>query len=171
VTGGRAMGADLTSVVALSLWLGAALVVGGVVAPAAFAVLPTRTLAGALVGRVLPALFWSGAAIGLLVAVFGRAAPSARMRSVLGLAVTVACLAAQLGVAPRIARVRADGVVPIERLAREDARRIAFGRLHLASVALLGVAGLAGVAALFFTVRALTANGAGHGTTYPLHEP
>ena len=169
MTGGRALGAHLTSLVVLSLWLGAALVVGAVVAPAAFAVLPTRTLAGALVGRVLPALFWSGAAVGLLVAMLGRDRGASRRR-LLGVAVTVACLVAQLVVAPRIARVRADVAEPIDRLSREDARRVAFGRLHMASVALLGVAGLAGVGALFFTVRAVT-DGARQGITYPLHEP
>jgi hypothetical protein len=168
--GGRALGAHLTSVVALSLWLGAAVVVGAAVAPAAFAVLPTRTLAGALVGRVLPTLFWSGAVIGLLVAMLGRVHGPARRRPLFGVAVTVACLVAQLVVAPRIARVRAEVAVPLDRLAREDARRVAFGRLHMASVALLGMAGLAGVGALFFTVRAL-ADGARQGITYPLHEP
>ena len=170
MTGGRALGAHLTSLVVLSLWLGAALVVGAVVAPAAFAVLPTRTLAGALVGRVLPALFWSGAAVGLLVAMLGRDRGASRRRPLLGVAVTLACLVAQLVVAPRIARVRADVAEPIDRLSREDARRVAFGRLHMASVALLGVAGLAGVGALFFTVRAVT-DGARQGITYPLHEP
>lgn len=169
--GARAASAALTSVVALSLWLGAALVVGAVVAPAAFAVLPTRTLAGALVGRVLPTLFWSGAIVGLLVAALGRRSASSRARTVLGLAMTVACLGAQLLVAPRIARVRADVPVPIDRLARQDARRVAFGRLHAASVALLGVAGLCGGVALFFTMRALTASGVRHEAPHPLHEP
>ena len=168
--GGRALGVHLTSLVALSLWLGAVLVVGAVVAPAAFAVLPTRTLAGAVVGRVLPTLFWSGAAIGLLVAVLGRRDGAARAHPLFGLAVTIACLGAQLVVAPRIARVRADVAVPIDRLAREDPRRVAFGRLHMASVALLGVAGLAGVGALFFTVRAVTGD-ARQGISHPLHEP
>ena len=156
---------------ALALWLGAVLVVGAVVAPAAFAVLPTRTLAGALVGRVLPALFWSGAAMGLLVALLGRTGNGGRRRTLLGAALTVACLVAQLGVAPRIAQVRAGVTVPIDQLDRHDARRVAFGRLHLASVALLGVAGIAGVGALFFIVRSLTATGARPGVSYPLHEP
>jgi hypothetical protein len=167
--GWRAPAALLTSLVALSIWLGATLVVGAVVAPAAFAVLPTRTLAGALVGRVLPVLFWSGAAVGLLVAMLGRAHGATRNRPLFGVVVMLACLVAQLVVAPRIARIRADVAQPIDRLAREDARRVAFGRLHLASVALLGVAGLAGVGALFFTVRAVTAD-ARQGITYPLHE-
>ena len=49
-----------------------------VVAPAAFAVLPTRTLAGALVGRVLPVLFWCGMLVGVGVAVLGVARRPAR---------------------------------------------------------------------------------------------
>ena len=171
MTVGRATGASLASVVALSMWLGAALVVGAVVAPAAFAVLPTRTLAGALVGRVLPTLFWSGAGVGLLVAVIARTDKSARTRSALGLAVMAACLAAQLLVAPRIARVRTEVAVPIDQLARGDARRVAFGRLHAVSVALLGAAGLSGAAALFFTMGALTSRASRHGISNPLHEP
>jgi len=169
--GDRTVGAGLASVVALSLWLGATLLIGAVVAPAAFAVLPTRTLAGALVGRVLPTLFWSGAGVGLLIALLGRTDRSARTRSVLGLVTMVACLAAQLIVSPRIARVRADVAVPIDQLAREDARRVAFGRLHAVSVALLGVAGLSGAAALLFTIRALASSGVRHGISNPLHEP
>ena len=171
MNGVRRVNSRLASAVALSLWLGAVLVVGAIVAPAAFAVLPTRTLAGALVGRVLPTLFWSGAAVGVLLAILGRTDQSARTRTFLGLAVTVSCLAAQLVVAPRIARVRADVAVPIERLARDDARRVAFGRLHAASVALLGVAALSGAAALFFTMRALTGRNDRHGISNPPHRP
>jgi hypothetical protein len=144
------------AIVLLALWLGAAVVVTGVVAPAAFAVLPSRTLAGALIGRVLPVLFWSGAAVGVLAAVLARAVPDGRIRLACMLAVTVACLSAQLVVAPRIEAVRRSVEGPIDALAREDARRIAFGRLHGASVALLGTAALAATAALLLTVPHLT---------------
>jgi hypothetical protein len=144
------------AIVLLALWLGAAVVVAGVVAPAAFAVLPSRTLAGALVGRVLPVLFWSGAAVGVLAAVLARAVPDGRMRLACMLAATVACLSAQLVVAPRIEAIRRSVDGPIDALAREDARRIAFGRLHGASVALLGAAALAATAALLLTVTHLT---------------
>ena len=167
----RRVGARLASMVALSLWLGGVFVVGAIVAPAAFAVLPTRTLAGTLVGQVLPTLFWSGAAVGVLVAVLARTDASARTRTVLGLAVAVSCLAAEVIVAPSIARVRAEVAVPIDQLAREDARRVAFGRLHAASVALLGVAGLSGAVALFFTMRAMSSSVARHEISNPLHEP
>jgi hypothetical protein len=148
-----------TSVVALSAWLGAAILVAAVVAPAAFAVLPTRNLAGALVGRVLPMVFYSGAAVGVLAAALGRTAPSSTARQVVGALMTVTCLVAQLLVAPRIERVRADAGRPIDELAAGDARRTAFGRLHAASVLLLGVAAMAGGAGLVLTLRAMPVAG------------
>jgi len=136
----------------LAAWLGAALIVGAVVAPAAFAVLPTRTLAGALVGRVLPPLFWSGAVIGLVAAVAAR-----RMQRTLAfvaaLVIAASSLVAQLVIAPRIEVVRASAGGPIDALARDDARRVAFGRLHGASVALLGLAGIAASVTLLLTAR------------------
>jgi Domain of unknown function (DUF4149) len=136
----------------LAAWIGATIVIGAVVAPAAFAVLPTRTLAGALVGRVLPPLFWSGAAIGLVAAVAAR-----RMQRttafVAALVITAASVVAQAVVAPRIETVRAAAGGPIDSLARDDARRVAFGRLHGASVALLGLAGIAASVTLLSTAR------------------
>ena len=61
----------------VAAWIGAALITVAVVAPGAFAVLPSRTMAGTMVGRVLPALFISGMVIGILVAVVTSSAPSA----------------------------------------------------------------------------------------------
>jgi hypothetical protein len=137
----------------LAAWLGATIIVGAVVAPAAFAVLPTRTLAGALVGRVLPPLFWSGAAFGALVAVMARRSPRTTT-FVAALVMLAASLAAQLIVAPRIEAVRISAAGPIDALPRDDARRLAFGRLHGASVALLGLAGLAAAVTFVLTARA-----------------
>jgi hypothetical protein len=153
--GDRATSFGAIPVVALSAWLGAAILVAAVVAPAAFAVLPTRSLAGALVGRVLPVLFYGGAAVGVVAAAVGRSAQSASSRQVAGALMTITCLVAQLLVAPRIERVRADAGKPIDELAAGDARRTAFGRLHAASVLLLGVAAMAGGAALVLTLRAM----------------
>jgi hypothetical protein len=151
--GDRAATLGPIAVVALSAWLGAALLVATVVAPAAFAVLPTRTLAGALVGRVLPVLFYSGAAIGILAALVGRIARPSPGRVVAAVAMVVTCLAAQLVVAPRIERVRTEAARPIDELAVGDPRRVAFGRLHAGSVLLLGIAGIAAAAALVLTLR------------------
>lgn len=168
--GDRAMTSGLLSLIALSVWLGAAILVAAVVAPAAFAVLPTRALAGALVGRVLPVLFLAGTAVGILVALLTRGQASSMARIVAAVAMIIACLAAQLVVAPRIERVRIEAEGPVDRLAPGDPRRTAFGRLHGMSVALLGVAAIAGATALVLTLRALPALTARHETSNPSHE-
>ena len=134
----------------LSAWLGAAVLVTTVVAPAAFAVLPSRTLAGALVGRVLPVLFIAGlvvalASLSLDSADHGRAI---RVRRAMLIVAAVSCAAAQFAVAPRIERVRKEIAGPVEQLSPDDPRRAAFGRLHAASVAWLGVAMVADVTTL-----------------------
>ena len=125
----------------LWLWLGAALLFVAVVAPAAFAVLPTRALAGLLVGRVLPTLFWSGAVVAVIIAV-----SESGWRRYAALVILACALAAQLGVAPRIQRLRAELGPDIEAVDANDPRRLAFGRLHALSVALLGGAMLAAAA-------------------------
>jgi hypothetical protein len=143
----------LVVITLLAAWLGATIIVGAVVAPAAFAVLPTRTLAGALVGRVLPPLFWSGAAVGVVAAVMAWRAQRVPAL-VAALVIVAATLAAQLIVAPRIESVRASIGGPVDTLAPDDARRLAFGKLHGASVALLGVAAIAASVTLLLTARA-----------------
>lgn len=140
----------------LALWLGAAGFFSIVVARAAFAVLPTRTLAGALVGRVLPVLFIAGLVVGLLL--LALEAPSLRERwgrLAAGAVMVAACGIAQFMVAPRIERLRASIGGPLEALAADDPARSAFGRLHAVSVAWLGVAILAAIVALVLTWRAL----------------
>jgi hypothetical protein len=142
-------------------WLGAALLFAVVVAPAAFAVLPSRSLAGALVGRVLPTLFWLGLVIGVVVAVLSFRGDGATRRwiAVSGLAMSVACAAAQLVVAPRIARLRAAIGPSLEALAADDPRRAAFGRLHAISVGWLGLAMLAAGVALVAAILAARGRG------------
>lgn len=156
--------ASLSAVVALllvSAWLGAAIVVAAVVAPSAFAVLPTRALAGALVGRVLPVLFWSGILTGIAASLLTWSIPGRVWRSAALLALVGACVAAQLGVAPRIARVRASAGGAIDLLAPDDPRRAAFGRLHLQSVAWMGLAAIAAAVVLLLLARSLIARPAG----------
>ena len=169
MTGARAMSSGAISVVALSAWLGAAILVAAVVAPAAFAVLPSRSLAGALVGRVLPVLFYSGAVVGVIVALLGRTSTPSAPRIIVGAIMTATCLAAELLVAPRIDRVRVDAGRPIDELAPGDPRRTAFGRLHGVSVLLLGVAAIAGGTALVLTLRTMPVAATTHDLpTYPL---
>ena len=129
----------------LSAWLGAGVLFAAVVAPAAFAVLPSRTLAGALVGRVLPVLFVTGIVVALLGLWLDRADAGRlpRVRRVALVVVAASCAIAQFGVGPRIERVRQEINGPIEQLPPGDPRRAAFGRLHAASVVWLGVAMIA----------------------------
>lgn len=142
----------------VALWLGAAGFFSIVVARAAFAVLPSRTLAGALVGRVLPVLFLTGIVVGFAVAALEWPALRERWgRLAAGAVMMAACAVAQFIVAPRIERLRTQIGVPLETLAADDVRRAAFGRLHAVSVGWLGLAIVAALVALFLAWRALDA--------------
>jgi hypothetical protein len=152
---GRA-GVPLTETLLLAIWIGAALLFTIVVAPAAFAVLPTRNLAGALVGRVLPVIFYAGVVIGsviVLLDIIGRT--GAWGRTAAGAVSALACAVAQLVVGTRIDRLRAAIGGPLDALAGDDPRRAAFGKLHAISVGWLGIAMLAAIVALTLAVRAL----------------
>lgn len=136
--------------VLLAMWLGAALLVATVVAPAAFRVLPTRTLAGALVGQVVPVIF----AAGLFIAIIALGLEARMTRDSLRLLVTtplaamiIGCSVAQFVIGPRIEAVRASIRGPVDSLPETDPRRVQFGKLHGFSVLWMGVAMLgAGVA-------------------------
>ncbi len=143
----------LTTIVLLAGWIGASLLVATVVAPAAFAVLPSRSLAGALVGRVLPALFWAGIAIGCVVIVASRADGVRRVPLAAGLIIVIACTASHLIVGPRIAALRDEIGVAVETLEPSDPRRAAFGRLHGLSVLGLGGGLVAAATALISLSR------------------
>lgn len=150
-------GVPLTETLLLAVWIGAALLFTIVVAPAAFSVLPTRTLAGALVGRVLPVIFYAGVVIGSLIVVLeliGRT--GAWGRSAAGAVSALACALAQLIVGTKIDRLRAAIGGPLDALAIDDPRRVAFGRLHAISVGWLGLAMVAAIIALALAVRAMS---------------
>jgi hypothetical protein len=140
----------------LALWLGAAGFFAAAVAPALFDSLPSRALAGVVVGRLLPVIFYAGMLIGVLVVCLewaGAGAAISRGATIAGGAMAAACAVAQFVVAPRIERVRGEIAGPIDALPMDDLRRIAFGRLHAVSVAWLGVAIVAAVVALVLDAR------------------
>jgi vacuolar-type H+-ATPase subunit I/STV1 len=148
------MNRALVSTIFVAFWLGAALLTVAVVAPGAFAVLPTRALAGDMVGRVLPVVFWGAIAVPALVLALD---PSARRHgaSVVPAIFAVLCAVGALAVVnPRIAALRAVAVVPIDQLAPNDLRRTLFGLLHFVSVILLGAAMLALLVLLVSRARA-----------------
>ncbi|MCU0627275.1 MAG: DUF4149 domain-containing protein [Gemmatimonadaceae bacterium] len=143
------------SPIVLAIWLGAALLMATTVGQAAFAVLPTRQLAGALVGRILPVVFLSGIVAGVLAHLLSMRAGTrptwgARLG---GVALVGGCLVAQAIVAPKIESLRASLPAVIEALPATDPQRQAFGRLHGISVALLGVAMLGAAATIVSSLR------------------
>lgn len=145
----------------MAAWIGAALITVAVVAPGAFAVLPSRTMAGTMVGRVLPALFVAGIAVALIAAAVagipspGGAVSGARGAVTSALAAALACGIAQFGITPKLDRLRAEIGGPVDALPADDARRVAFGLFHGYNVAGLGVAMLGAAACLGFLMFAL----------------
>jgi hypothetical protein len=139
--------------VLMASWIGAALLAVGVVAPGAFAVLPSRTMAGAMVGRVLPTLFVAGIVVGLSVAAMvGQLGASGARRgaTVAALVAALACATAQFVVTPKLDRLRAEIGGPVDALAAGDARRVAFGVFHGYNVAGLAVAMVGGAVCLSY---------------------
>jgi hypothetical protein len=145
----------LAAVLLTTAWLGGALLTVAVVAPRAFAVLPSRAMAGALVGSVLPALFLTGLLLAVAVALLSGGRGASAGAAAAALLAGAACAVAQFGIDPRISRLRAEIGGPVELLSTDDPRRVAFGLLHEYSVAGLGVAMLAATVSLAFLLFAL----------------
>ncbi len=101
-------------------------------------------------GRVLPVVFIAGLVVALasLWLDSGDRGRAIRVRRAMLIVAAVSCAAAQFAVGPRIERVRKEIDGPVEQLPPDDPRRIAFGRLHAASVAWLGLAMIAAVTTL-----------------------
>jgi hypothetical protein len=127
----------------LCAWVGAAVLMAASVAPAAFAVLPTRAMAGSVVGKVLPVIFVSGVLVGIVGAWLVSAGPGGRVRAGLALLITGACGVAQFVIGPKLVRLREQMGGNIEALPLDDVQRVAFGKLHGFSVLWMGVAVLA----------------------------
>ena len=152
---------ELLQLATIALWLGAAAFFSIAVAPALFAVLPSRSLAGEVVGRLLPGIFYCGMLVALLVAVTQYRAQRAwswRGREAAAVVMIASCAIAQLIIAPRIVRLRAEIAGPLEVLSADDPRRVVFGRLHGASVAWLGLAMLAAIVILVIAGRTLSSS-------------
>lgn len=152
-------------VVALVFWVGGLLTLGSVVAPAAFAVLDPQGGAGgsdaaALVGEALRRFHLVAWAAGttLLVAlvvmkVIGPRPPGFGFRVGLVSAMLALSLTAGLVVDPRIAAMRVSAGVPIRTLDADDPRRVAFGRLHGLSTALMAMTAAGGLVLCYWETR------------------
>jgi hypothetical protein len=144
----------------IAVWLGAA-VFFFAVAQSAFAVLPTRELAGAMVGRTLAILNVGGFVISLVLLASVWVARNRSVRGALLLrAETASLLAMALAtgvghwfITARLAALRAAAGRPLDELARNDPLRVAFGSLHFYSVIVLCVAVTAAAVCLFSIAR------------------
>ena len=152
----RTNAAPIVATIVLSAWLGAAVFFSAVVAPAAFRALPDTSMAGALVGATLPAIFYAGIVAGLVslwLGMSGAPAAARAVRAVCAAGVALCCAAAQFGAVHRIERLRARLTTPLESLAPNDPARVTFGRLHALSVGLLGFAMMLAVVVVVLSCR------------------
>ena len=120
----------------LGLWLGAA-VFFIAVAQSAFAVMPTRELAGQLVSRTLAILNYSGLGIAVvllatsaLVVAAGTNKVMLWAERVLLIIVAVACAVAQFVIAWWLLLVRTQMGRPIDEVPADDPLRVQFNDLH-----------------------------------------
>jgi uncharacterized membrane protein len=149
---------------ALVVWLGGLIFFAFVVAPTVFSpgLLPTRHLAGEIVGRSLGALHWMGIVSGVVFlitsAVYNRmTVGSARPLAGRHLLITLMLLLtliSQFAISPKMHALRAEARV-IDNIPLDNPARMEFDRLHLWSEKFEEGVFLLGLAALFLTARAL----------------
>jgi hypothetical protein len=151
--------------VVLAIWFGAALFFGAVVAPAAFGVLRSfglpnaSEIAGTIVTRSLSVVNVAGffIALILLVSVLVWRGATGRVSFIVQcVCFVLMAIATGVGhwfIAARMRALRAAMVLPIDQVALDDPRRVAFNSLHGYSVNALGLAMIAALVALVLMGR------------------
>jgi hypothetical protein len=142
-------------VLLLSIWLGAAVFFIGV-AQSAFAVVPQRELAGAVVNRTLTILNIAGIAIFVLLLLLSFVGGGINkvllwIERLLLLTVVAACAVGQFVFGFWLAMKRAEIGRPIDEVAAEDPLRIQFQQLHTYSEWTLLI-GMAAALLAFFLI-------------------
>ena len=152
------------ALVALALWIGGLVTLGGVGAPVLFEVLgshdPTDRLPAVVFAAIFARVQYLAWLLGLVIlaSLGARAAIGPRPRRFgLRMWVVAGMLAASVAsvflIAPRIEAVRADTGGSVRALPSSDPRRVSFGRLHGLSTALMGVTILAGLGLIWTEMR------------------
>jgi hypothetical protein len=152
--------------VALVVWLGGLLALGGIAAPAIFTALTTahgmagREMAGLAFGSVLRRFHLVAyACAGVMIVTFSMMAVLGPrpVRFALRVAIILGMLAATLYsglvVSGRVERLRTEIGGAVAALPDTDPRRTTFGRLHGLSTALLFATALGGLTLLFWEAR------------------
>ena len=158
---------NTTRLILLACWFGAALFFGAVVAPAAFGVLRSfglsnaNEIAGSIVTRSLSVVNIAGFLIALLLLLTAilRRNSSTRWSFILEcVCLGLIALSTAIGhwfIAARMRALRAAMVVPIDQIAADDPRRIAFNSLHGYSVNALSLAMIAALVVMVLMARSL----------------
>ena len=158
---------NVTRLILLACWFGAALFFGAVVAPAAFGVLRSfglpnaSEIAGGIVTRSLGVVNIAGFVISLLLiaSLLWLRRSSSNLSFILeGISLGLIALTTAVGhwfIAARMRALRAAMELPIDQIAASDPRRIEFNALHGYSVNALGVAMIAALVAMVLMVRGM----------------
>ena len=148
----------------LVVWLGGLIFFAFVLAPTAFSpgLLPTRHLAGSIVGRSLDRLHYVAIVSGIIFLVTsmlysrmssGDARPLAA-RHVLIVLMLLLTVISQFAISPKMYAIRAEAGV-IDDLPPDNPRRVEFDRLHVWSENFEVAVLLLGLVALYMTAQAL----------------
>jgi uncharacterized membrane protein len=146
----------------LMVWVGGLIFFAFVVAPSAFAVLPTRQLAGNVVGRSIAGLHWMAIVSGLVYLVasllYSRFSTGAMhpfaARNVIIILMLALTLVSQFAIIPRMDTLRASMGV-IDSVPLDNPARIAFDGLHIWSTRIEGTVLLLGLALTYLTAQQL----------------
>src|SRR5882757_9596277 len=149
---------------ALVVWLGGLIFFAFVVAPTVFSpgLLPTRHLAGEIVGRSVGTLHWMGIVSGIVFlissAIYNRMTVGSTRpfagRHLLIAVMLLLTIISQFTVSPKMHTIRVEAGV-VDNLAPDSPLRMEFDRLHVWSEKFEEAVFFPGLAALFLTARAL----------------
>jgi len=142
----------------LIVWLGGLIFFAFVLAPAAFSVLPSRHLAGTVVGRSLSTLHWMGIVSGIvflagsfLYSRLTKGTPHVfAARHLLICLMLALTLVSQFGIIPRMDTLRAS-IGEIDSVSRDNPARMKFDALHVWSTRVESGVFLLGLVVVYLT--------------------
>ena len=160
------LGLRYTYLLALAIFLGGTIVIGGIAAPATFAALAGhdpaggRILAGEVFGEVLRRFYLASYAAGgalffslIVMALLGPRPAGFFARAGIAAVMLALTLYSGLVLAAQITRLQKEIGVSVASLAADDARRIRFGQLHGLSSVLMAITGVGGLALLYWEAK------------------
>lgn len=147
----------------LVVWIGGLIFFAFVVAPAAFSVLPTRHLAGNVVGRAIASLHWIAIISGIVYLasslLYGRLLTGAfhplAARNIVLVLMLALTLISQFGIIPRMDTLRASIGGEIDSVPPDNPARMQFDGLHQWSTRVESGVLLLGLVAAYLTAQQL----------------